>query len=30
VTNSPTFDDASPAFFQQTMDNLLSAASSAG
>jgi uncharacterized protein YbjT (DUF2867 family) len=30
VTNSPTFDDASPAFFQQTMDNLLPAASSAG
>ena len=22
LTNSPTFDDASPAFFQQTMDNL--------
>ena len=23
LTNSPTFDDASPAFFQTTMDNLL-------
>ena len=30
LTNSPTFDDASPAFFQTTMDNLLSAASKAG
>lgn len=30
LTNSPTFDDASPAFFQQTMNNLLSAASAAG
>jgi uncharacterized protein YbjT (DUF2867 family) len=30
LTNSPTFDDASPAFFQQTMDNLLAAASAAG
>jgi uncharacterized protein YbjT (DUF2867 family) len=30
LTNSPTFDDASPAFFQTTMDNLLSAASMAG
>jgi uncharacterized protein YbjT (DUF2867 family) len=30
LTNSPTFDDAAPAFFQQTMDNLLSAASTAG
>jgi uncharacterized protein YbjT (DUF2867 family) len=30
VTNSPTFDDASPAFFQNTMDNLLRAANSAG
>jgi uncharacterized protein YbjT (DUF2867 family) len=30
LTNSPTFDDASPAFFQTTMDNLLSAASAAG
>src|SRR6202042_2879605 len=30
LTNSPTFDDASPAFFQTTMDNLLSAASVAG
>jgi uncharacterized protein YbjT (DUF2867 family) len=29
LTNSPTFDDASPAFFQKTMDNLLSAASDA-
>jgi uncharacterized protein YbjT (DUF2867 family) len=26
LTNSPTFDDASPAFFQTTMDNLLAAA----
>ncbi len=30
LTNSPTFDDASPAFFQKTMDNLLSAAKDAG
>jgi uncharacterized protein YbjT (DUF2867 family) len=30
LTNSPTFDDASPAFFRQTMDNLLSAANAAG
>jgi uncharacterized protein YbjT (DUF2867 family) len=30
LTNSPTFDDASPGFFQQTMDNLLTAASAAG
>ena len=30
LTNSPTFDDASPAFFQETMDNLLTAASAAG
>lgn len=30
LTNSPTFDDASPAFFQKTMDNLLPAASAAG
>jgi len=30
LTNSPTFDDASPAFFQTTMDNLLAAASTAG
>jgi len=30
LTNSPTFDDASPAFFQQTMDNLLTAAMAAG
>ena len=29
LTNSPTFDEASPAFFQQTMDNLLAAASAA-
>jgi uncharacterized protein YbjT (DUF2867 family) len=30
LTNSPTFDDASPAFFQTTMENLLTAASAAG
>jgi uncharacterized protein YbjT (DUF2867 family) len=30
LTNSPTFDDASPAFFQTTMDNLLAAANHAG
>jgi uncharacterized protein YbjT (DUF2867 family) len=30
LTNSPTFDDASPAFFQQTMDNMLAAANTAG
>jgi uncharacterized protein YbjT (DUF2867 family) len=30
LTNSPTFDDASLAFFQTTMDNLLTAASAAG
>ena len=30
LTNSPTFDDASPGFFQETMDNLLTAASAAG
>lgn len=30
LTNSPTFDDASPAFFRKTMDNLLAAASAAG
>ncbi|MGP4017850.1 SDR family oxidoreductase [Saccharopolyspora sp. 5N708] len=30
LTNSPTFDDASPAFFQTTMDNLLTAANAAG
>lgn len=30
LTNSPTFDDASPAFFQKTMDNLLTAAKDAG
>ena len=29
LTNSPTFDDASPAFFQTTMDNLLAAAATA-
>ncbi|MEU4770044.1 NAD(P)H-binding protein [Actinosynnema sp. NPDC023794] len=30
LTNSPTFDDASPAFFQKTMDNLLAATEAAG
>ncbi len=30
LTNSPTFDDASLAFFQETMDNLLAAANAAG
>jgi uncharacterized protein YbjT (DUF2867 family) len=30
LTNSPTFDDTSPAFFQQTMDNLVTAADAAG
>lgn len=30
LTNSPTFDDASPAFFQKTMDTLLAAAEAAG
>jgi uncharacterized protein YbjT (DUF2867 family) len=30
LTNSPTFDDASPAFFRTTMDNLLDAAGRAG
>jgi uncharacterized protein YbjT (DUF2867 family) len=30
LTNSPTFDDASPAFFQTTMGNLLTAAHAAG
>ena len=30
LTNSPTFDDASPAFFQTTMDNLVAAAKAAG
>jgi uncharacterized protein YbjT (DUF2867 family) len=30
LTNSPTFDDASLAFFQTTMDNLLAAARAAG
>ena len=29
LTNSPTFDDASPAFFQTTMDNLLTVAAAA-
>lgn len=30
LTNSPTFDEASPAFFERTMDNLIAAASAAG
>jgi uncharacterized protein YbjT (DUF2867 family) len=30
LTNSPTFDEASPAFFQTSMDNLLAAAHRAG
>ncbi|MET8424038.1 NAD(P)H-binding protein [Nocardia sp. NPDC004860] len=30
LTNSPTFDEASPAFFQTSMDNLLTAARSQG
>jgi uncharacterized protein YbjT (DUF2867 family) len=30
LTNSPTFDDASPSFFQATMDNLLAAAKAEG
>jgi uncharacterized protein YbjT (DUF2867 family) len=30
LTNSPTFDDASPAFFRTTMDNLLTAAKTFG
>jgi uncharacterized protein YbjT (DUF2867 family) len=30
LTNSPTFDDASPRFFRATMDNLLAAATEAG
>ncbi|MFF2995988.1 SDR family oxidoreductase [Streptomyces sp. NPDC057950] len=30
LTNSPTFDDASPAFFRTSMDNLLAAAERAG
>ncbi|WP_444951777.1 SDR family oxidoreductase [Micromonospora ureilytica] len=30
LTNSPTFDEAAPAFFQTTMDNLLAAAARAG
>ncbi len=30
LTNSPTFDDASPAFFEKTMNNLLTAADAAG
>jgi len=29
LTNSPTFDDASPAFFRTSMDNLLAAAGDA-
>ena len=29
LTNSPTFDDASPSFFQTTMNNLLAAAKAA-
>ena len=29
LTNSPTFDDASPAYFQKTMDNMLTAARAA-
>jgi uncharacterized protein YbjT (DUF2867 family) len=29
LTNSPTFDDASPAFFHQSMDNLVTAADAA-
>jgi uncharacterized protein YbjT (DUF2867 family) len=29
LTNSPTFDEASPEFFQKTMDNLLTAAKAA-
>jgi hypothetical protein len=29
LSNSPTFDDASPAFFQTTMTNLLSSAEKA-
>ena len=30
LSNSPTFDEASPAFFQTTMDNMLAAANAAG
>lgn len=30
LTNSPTFDEASPAYFRTTMDNLLAAAEAAG
>jgi uncharacterized protein YbjT (DUF2867 family) len=30
LTNSPTFDEASPAFFQASMDNLLAAAQKGG
>ncbi|MEV1328451.1 NAD(P)H-binding protein [Micromonospora costi] len=30
LTNSPTFDEASPAFFQTSMDNMLAAAKAAG
>ncbi|MEU9384060.1 NAD(P)H-binding protein [Streptomyces sp. NPDC048279] len=30
LTNSPTFDEASPAFFQTSMDNLVAAAGRAG
>jgi uncharacterized protein YbjT (DUF2867 family) len=30
LSNSPTFDDASPAFFRTSMDNLLAAAAQAG
>ncbi|MEV4619481.1 NAD(P)H-binding protein [Asanoa sp. NPDC049573] len=30
LSNSPTFDDASPGFFRTTMDNLLAAAEDAG
>ncbi|GAB2961652.1 NAD(P)H-binding protein [Streptomyces pseudoechinosporeus] len=30
LTNSPTFDEASPAFFQTSMDNLLTAAQKSG
>ncbi|MET0426329.1 MAG: NAD(P)H-binding protein, partial [Actinoplanes sp.] len=30
LTNSPTFDEASPAFFRTTMDNLLAEAATAG
>lgn len=30
LTNSPTFDEASPAFFQTSMDNLVAAAKKAG